>query len=85
MPPDPGMGPAVGEAWFVLGVACQLLGKVADSGELTIATRSSCRLAMLKPCNNLGASLSNLRRPEEAEPCLRRALQSRTRLRPGSQ
>ncbi len=66
--------PAVGEAWFVLGVASQLLGKVADS---VTYYRNSVKLAPgnAEAWNNLGASLSNLRRPEEAEPCLRRALE----------
>ena len=62
--------PAVGDAWFVLGVASQLLGKVAQS---VIYYRNSVRLAPGNPeaWNNLGASLSALRRPDEAEPCLR--------------
>ncbi len=66
--------PAVGEAWFVLGVASQLLGKVAQS---VTYYRNSVRLAPGNPeaWNNLGASLSALRRSEEAEPCLRRALE----------
>ena len=66
--------PGVGEAWFVLGVASQLLGKVAES---VTYYRNSVRLAPgnAEAWNNLGASLSSLRRPEEAEPCLRRALE----------
>jgi len=66
--------PEVGEAWFVLGVASQLLGKVAES---VAYYRNSVRLAPgnAEAWNNLGASLSSLRRPEEAEKCLRRALE----------
>lgn len=66
--------PGVGEAWFVLGVASQLLGKVAES---VTYYRNSVRLAPgnAEAWNNLGASLSSLRRSEEAEPCLRRALE----------
>jgi Flp pilus assembly protein TadD len=67
------LDPGVGEAWFVLGVASQLLGKIPAS---VTYYRNSVRLAPGNPeaWNNLGASLSNLRRSEEAEPCLRRAL-----------
>ena len=66
--------PGAGEAWFVLGVASQLLGKVAES---VTYYRNSVRLAPgnAEAWNNLGASLSSLRRSEEAEPCLHRALE----------
>ena len=66
--------PGIGEAWFVLGVASQLLGKVAES---VTCYRNSVRLAPgnAEAWNNLGASLSSLCRSEEAESCLRRALE----------
>lgn len=66
--------PGVGDAWFVLGVATQLLGKLADS---IAYYRNAVRFVPnnAEAWNNMGASLSTLRRPEEAEPCLRRALQ----------
>ena len=66
--------PGVSEAWFVLGVANQLLGKIPES---VTYYRNSVRLAPgnAEAWNNLGASLSFLRRSEEAEPCLRKALE----------
>ncbi len=66
--------PAVGEAWFVLAVASQLMGRIADSVKYY---RNSVRFTPGNPeaWNNLGASLSSLKRPEEAERALRRALE----------
>jgi Flp pilus assembly protein TadD len=66
--------PGVGDAWFVLGVATQLRGKLAES---VAYYRNAVRFVPgnAEAWNNMGASLSTLRRPEEAEPCLRRALE----------
>ncbi len=66
--------PGVGDAWFVLGVATQLRGKLADS---VAYYRNAVRFVPghAEAWNNMGASLSTLRRPEEAEPCLRKALE----------
>jgi Flp pilus assembly protein TadD len=65
--------PGLGDAWFVLGVATQLLGKLAES---VAYYRNAVRFVPgnAEAWNNMGASLSTLRRPEEAESCLRRAL-----------
>jgi Tfp pilus assembly protein PilF len=65
--------PWVADAWFILGVASQLQGKLADSVD---QYRRAISLVPYnaEAWNNLGASLSKLRRPEEAEPCLRQAL-----------
>ena len=65
--------PSLGDAWFILGVASQLLGKIHESVDFY------CNAVKLAPYNaeawnNLGASYSTLRRPEEAEPCIRQAL-----------
>ncbi len=66
--------PGVGEAWFVLGVARQLLGKLAES---VACYRNSVRLVPgnAEAWNNMGASLSALLKPEEAEKSLRKALE----------
>lgn len=66
--------PGVGDAWFVLGVATQLRGKLADS---VAYYRNAVRFVPgnAEAWNNMGASLSSLKQPEEAEPCLRKALE----------
>jgi Tfp pilus assembly protein PilF len=65
--------PWVADAWFILGVASQLQGKLDESVD------QYRRAVSLIPYNaeawnNMGASLTKLRRPEEAEPCLLQAL-----------
>lgn len=65
--------PWSGGAWFILGVANQLLGRLEESVE---CYRRSLALlpSNAEAWNNLGASLLSLRRPEEAEPCIAQAL-----------
>ena len=65
--------PSIGDAWFMLGVASQILGKIEES---VGCYRNAVQLvpSNAEAWNNLGASYSSLRRPEEAEPCIRQAL-----------
>ncbi len=65
--------PSVGDAWFILGVASQILGKIHES---VGCYRNAVQLVPYnaEAWNNLGASYSSLRRPEEAEACIRQAL-----------
>jgi Flp pilus assembly protein TadD len=67
------LDPGSAQAWFVLGVVCQLSGRAEDSVD---CYRSSLRLvpANAEAWNNLGVSLQSLRRSEEAAPCFREAL-----------
>ncbi|WP_165227248.1 tetratricopeptide repeat protein [Aquisphaera insulae] len=65
--------PWIPDGWFILAVASQLLGKLAESVEhyrkvLGLVPYNA------EAWNNLGASLLSLRRPEEAEPCIIQAL-----------
>jgi Tfp pilus assembly protein PilF len=61
------------QAWFILGVVCQLSGKARESVD---CYRNSLGLmpANAEAWNNLGVSLQSLRSPEEAAPCFQEAL-----------
>jgi Flp pilus assembly protein TadD len=65
--------PWVADAWFILGVASQLQGKLEESVE---QYRRSLSLVPYnaEAWNNLAASLLSLRRHEEAAPCVEQAL-----------
>jgi Tfp pilus assembly protein PilF len=66
--------PWAAEAWFIRGVANQLLGKIEESID---QYRHAISLAPhnAEAWNNLGVSLMKLRRHAEAEPYLREAIQ----------
>jgi Tfp pilus assembly protein PilF len=61
------------EAWFILGVVCQLSAKALES--VDCYRNSLSRMpANAEAWNNLGVSLQTLRRPEEAATCFQEAL-----------
>ena len=75
MPRNAGMGPRHWRGLVRPGRGQPASGQGCRVGELAIATRCGSAPGNAEAWNNLGASLSTLRRPEEAEPCLRRALE----------